>query len=305
MIRFTLRRLAFIAFVLAALVYAVYLGMELVPNSEIDQPNYNVIQPSKKAWRQTRAFFAGIQQGDWGQIVVAGNALSIRDILAESYKNSLGLMLPALGVAGILGIGLGSRAALRRHIQSPNLMLLFTLLGISVPSFFVALLLQQGAIRYQRQFGSRLVSVGGFGWDFDHMALPVLVLAARPLAYFTRAIFISLREVMEQDYIRTAQSKGLPLWRVVLRHAAPNFAIPALTAIGISMRFLLGSLPIVEYFFGWHGLGLRTLEGINNRQPQLVAAAAFAFGLTFLLINLGLDISYRYIDPRLMTEDDS
>ena len=299
MLRFITRRIGFTLFVLITIVYFAYLGMGLVPNSEVETPSFNIILPAKTAWAQTRAFYAGILADDWGTIDVAGNPLPIKEVVITAYINSMGLLLLSIGIATIIGIGLGVRAATRRYTHSPTLMLTATLLGISVPSFFVALLLQQGAIRYQQQFGKRLVSVAGFGWDWQHMLLPILVLLARPIAYLTRTTFIALSNVLDQDYIRTAKAKGLRRRRVIIRHAFRNLAIPLLTAIGVSLRFSLGTLPIVEYFFGWHGLGLRALEGINNRQPDLVAGIAFAFGLTILLINLLLDFSFQYIDPRL------
>jgi ABC-type dipeptide/oligopeptide/nickel transport system permease component len=141
--------------------------------------------------------------------------------------------------------------------------------------------------------------MGGLGWDYEHMLMPVLVLAARPLAYLTRSSFIAFDRVMGEDYIRTAFAKGLTETRTVSVHALRNIAIPVLTAMGVSIRFSLSSLPIVEFFFVWPGLGLRMLEAINTRQTSLVATLATAIGLTFLLINLLLDISYRFIDPRV------
>ena len=146
------------------------------------------------------------------------------------------------------------------------------------------------------------MSVAGYGWDVDHLLLPVLVLAARPLAYLTRSSFISLGHVMREDYIRTAYAKGAARWRAVLFHGVKNMAVPVLTAVGVSIRFSLSSLPVVEMFFSWPGMGYRLLTAINERQTDLVVAFAFALGLTFLLINLLLDVVYRIVDPRIREE---
>jgi peptide/nickel transport system permease protein len=143
------------------------------------------------------------------------------------------------------------------------------------------------------------VNIAGFGWDFDHMLLPVLVLVARPLAYLTRSSFISVGRVMEEDFIRTAHSKGLRMMDVVNVHALRNVAVPVLTAVGVSLRFSLGVLPIVEFFFVWPGMGLRMLEAIQLRQTVTVVTLAVALGFTFLAINLLLDVVYRIVDPRL------
>jgi peptide/nickel transport system permease protein len=104
---------------------------------------------------------------------------------------------------------------------------------------------------------------------------------------------------MEQAYIRTASAKGLPRDRIVSLHAFRNLAVPVLTAIGVSLRFSLGSLPIVEVFFRWPGVGYQLLNAIDGRQTQLVTTLALAIGLTFLLSNLFLDLVYRLLDPRM------
>jgi ABC-type dipeptide/oligopeptide/nickel transport system permease component len=276
------------------------MGMSV--NSTATDPNYSLVAQGPQAWSNTKEFFEGLIQGDLGTVNINNVATPVTDILGAAYVNSMGLMLIALFVSAGIGIFLGSRSAIKRHTQSPTLLLTLTVLGISIPSFFAALLLQQGAIRYQQEFGRRLVSMSGFGWDKDHLLLPVIVLAARPLAYLTRASFISLGTVLDRDYIRTAYAKGLRRYTIYARHAFRNLAIPILTAIGVSLRFSLSTLPIVEFFFNWPGLGFHVLNAINNRQTDLVVAIAFAFGLTLLLINFALDFTYRLIDPRIQAE---
>ena len=214
----------------------------------------------------------------------------------------MGLLLVALALAALLGLSIGTMAALTKRQWIVPLLLLLTILGISTPSFFAGLLLQQGEIRYLATFGKQLVKMSGFGWDYQHMLMPVLVLMARPLAYLTRSTFISLSHVMGENYIRTAHSKGLIQRTVVNVHAMRNIAVPVLTAVGVSLRFSLSTLPIVEFFFAWPGIGMRLLDAISTRQTDVVVTLALALGLTFLLINLALDVAYRYIDPRLREE---
>jgi peptide/nickel transport system permease protein len=238
-------------------------------------------------------------QGDFGTVRTTFGLVEIEDILKESYVNSMGLLVVALFSAAVLGLAMGTRSALSKKKKNLFPVLTLTVLGISIPSFFAGLLLQQGELLYLSTFGHRLVSMAGFEWDFEHMLLPVLVLAARPLAYLTRATFLSVNRVMEEDYIRTAYSKGLGRLAVVNVHAMRNVAVPILTAVGVSLRFSLSSLPVVEFFFAWPGMGLRLLEAINLRQTQVVVTLAAALGLTILGINLVLDIVYRFVDPRL------
>ena len=303
MLRLIGRRLFFIAIVTLAIIFLIHLGMRLVRNSEVPQPDFDLAKNGTLAWVDTRAYLSRALQGEFGSVRSSSGALiPIRTILAEAYVNSMGLLFTALTAATLIGIPLGTLAALLKRSKSLPLLMGLTVLGISVPSFFAAILWRQAEIYYVYFFGHPLVSVVGFGWDYQHMTLPLLVLAARPLAYLTRAAFLGFKRTMEEDYIRTAYSKGLGQVGTVIRHALPNVAVPILTAMGVSLRFALSALPIVEFFFLWPGLGLRLLEAIDARQATVVITLATAFGLTFLGINLLLDMAYWLIDPRIREE---
>lgn len=274
------------------------MGMRMVRNSDAARANYDLLQHGEAAWLDTRSFFSRALRGNLGSVSASRGPVPVTDLLGEAYLNSMGLLLVSLAGATVVGLLIGGVAALtkRREFVFPLLML--TIVGISVPSFFAGLLLQLGELRYLAIFGRRLVSIAGFGWDAKHMLMPVLVLAARPLAYLTRATFVSLGHTLEEDYMRTAFSKGLALPRAVAVHALRNTLVPLITAVGVSVRFSLSTLPVVEFFFAWPGMGRRLLEAIGARQTSLVVAFSSALGLTFLLANLVLDISYRLIDPR-------
>ncbi|MBE9508795.1 MAG: ABC transporter permease, partial [Chloroflexi bacterium] len=129
-----------------------------------------------------------------------------------------------------------------------------------------------------------------------------LVLAARPLAHITRITFVSLSEVLRQDFIRTAHAKGLHPRVVFMEHALRNAGVSILTAVIVSLRFALGSLPVVEIFFTWPGLGVTLLSAIQQREVKATAAMALSLGVTFLLVNLAIDLIYRFIDPRLRAD---
>jgi ABC-type dipeptide/oligopeptide/nickel transport system permease component len=296
MLRFLLQRAAFSAVVLVGIVFIIYLGMGMSVNSDATEPDFDVFNYTSKAWQDTQSFFNGIAQGDWGFYVADSGVEQVGDILWPSFINSMGLLLLSLFGAVILGSLLGGITALRKGASLGTLTL--TIIGISLPSFFVALLLQRAVIWHTQTFG-RTFSVGGFGWDYQHMLLPVLVLSARPLAYLTRSSFLSLGHIMQEDFIRTAFAKGLRRFTVVNIHALKNIAIPVLTAIGVSLRFSLGTLPVVEFFFAWPGMGLQLINAINSRQTAVVVALAFIIGATLLSVNFMLDILYRLVDPRL------
>lgn len=298
MARFVARRVGMMALVALAIVYFGFLGVGMARNSQRSRPNLNVAVQAEAAWKASRQYLARAVQGDFGQVATRRGSVPVRDILADTYPKSMGLLLTALGVAAALGLTVGTVAALAKRSPLVLLLLMLTVLGISTPTFFAALLLQVANVRILQNFQFRLAFSGGFGWD-RHMVLPVLVLAARPLAYLTRAAFLSLSRVMEEDYIRTAWAKGLNLALVLNRHALRNVAVPILTALGVSLRFALGSLPVVEYFFAWPGMGDRLLDAIRAGESEVVVTIGLALGLTFLLVNLLLDVLYRLVDPRM------
>jgi len=300
--RFVLRRLGFILVVSLGIVFFSFFGMRMATNSIRPSPSYDPIPPARYAVQETVRYARNLSHGDLGTMLIRRGHRGIRtavgDIIADTYPKSMGLLLIALLVAVAIGLPIGVSAAVhRRSVLSLGTMTL-TLLGISLPSFSVAALLQIAEIYWYRSFGFRLVPVGGFGWD-AHLVIPTLVLAARPLAYLARIAYMTFSKILDQDYIRTAHSKGLYQSRVMQDHAYPNAAVPILTGLGVSLRFSLGSLPVVEYFLGWPGIGAALLDAIRNRQDVGVAGMALALGLTFMLINLLLDVLYRYVDPRL------
>lgn len=299
MIRFVLQRLFFIVLVCIAIVFFVHLGMRMTRNSQASRPSYDLIDFSLDAWQDTRQYFQRIERGDLGLVQTSTGTYRLSEMISTAYSNSMGLLLVSLTGAAVLGVLIGGTAALSRRQRWVLPLLTITILGISTPSFVAGIFLQQGELLYLRTFGRQLVSMGGQAWDFKHLLLPALVLSARPLAYITRVSYLWLRQVLQEDYIRTAYAKGLSTLRVVNSHALQNMAVPVLTAVGVSLRFSLSTLPVVEFFFAWPGMGLRMLEGINDRQPALVASLALAFGLTMMLVNLLLDLLYRFIDPRL------
>jgi len=128
----------------------------------------------------------------------------------------------------------------------------------------------------------------------------MIVLAARPIAQITRMTFVSIRQVMSQDYVRTAYSKGVHRYQIMAVHIMRNSAIPILTTIGVSLRFALSSLPVVELYFGWFGVGVALLKGIAQQDTNLVIGLTLCLGVVFILVNLLLELSYRFIDPRLL-----
>jgi peptide/nickel transport system permease protein len=291
------RRLAFGLSVLLAITYLTFYGMGVLNGA--DWPD--AFGP---AGRQTLSYITGALTGDLGLTQpgsVAFRTLPVSEVLADVLPRSLGLLGAAFLVAIAIGVPLGVWAAVRRRKKPALLIILASIAGISTPSFFAALFLQIAAIQYTRAFGQSIVPVGGFGWDL-HLVLPTLVLAARPVAQITRITFIALSEAHGQDYVRTAHSKGLRNDHILVVHMLRNAAVPILTTIALSLRFSLSSLPVVEVYFGWGGVGQTLLRALFNQDSNLIVTLLLSLGLLFILVEFALDFAYYLIDPRLKGE---
>ena len=177
-------------------------------------------------------------------------------------------------------------------------MLLVSVLGTSLPSFLLAMLLWIVNIQLHNRFDTPLLPLTGSGLD-AHIILPALVLMARPLAQIAQVTYVTLQDIMRQDFVRVAYAKGRSRSGVVTGHALKNAAIPVMTTMGASLRYSLASLPIVESFFLWPGIGLLLLDAIRLGNAPLVTDLIASLGFLFLLLNLLLDFMYPWIDARL------
>lgn len=303
MLRFLGQRILYILLICIMIIFVLYLGMGMARNSTVQQPSYDLVRFGQGAWSRTTHFLEDLFSGELGlvQHETLGR-VGIGTVLLDTFFKSMGLLGTALLAASIIGLLIGLLAALVKNKRIVSAVMILTILGVSTPSFFAGVLLQQAELKYLDLFGRALVKMAGFGWDLEHMLMPVLVLMARPTAYLTRAAFISFDQILGEAFIQSAYAKGLFKRKVILVHAFRNTAVPLLTAIGVSLRFSLSTLPVVEYFFAWPGIGLRLLEAIQQNQDRLVVAFALTLGLSIQLVNLALDISYRIIDPRLREE---
>ncbi len=179
MFRFIARRLAFIVIVALAIIFFVFVGMRMARNSSVAMPNYQVHRRARAAVRETRQYVEQVVHGDFGIVRQGRRNVEVREILRETYPKSLGLLGASLLLALVLGLIAGTLAALRQHSPFSFLLLTLTVLGISTPTFFAAMLLQIANIKSLQMFQLRLAFTGGFGWDWRHMLFPSLVLAAR------------------------------------------------------------------------------------------------------------------------------
>ncbi len=254
-------------------------------------------------------YLGGLLRGDLGSYRHLGRfyywsepgELRIIDEVRRTIDKSLALLLLSMLLGGLVGVPLGLVAALLRHRRFSLFFIVAAIVGVSTPSFSLALIMQILEVGWYRRMGFALLPLGGFGWD-RHIVLPALVLAARPIAQVARVAFVTLSEVLDADYIRTARAKGLITRQILSRHALRNAGVPILAAMGTSLRFSLSSLPIVEVIFQWPGMGLLLLENIRSGEATMAATLALILGVFFVLVHVGLDQLYRLIDPRLREE---
>jgi peptide/nickel transport system permease protein len=220
------------------------------------------------------------------------------ELIRSIFTNSAGLLLVALGLAFAIGLGLGSAAALLRGRGGTTLALAVSILGVSTPSFLFGMLLWVINIGVHRRFGITVLPSVGFGWD-THLIMPALVLAARPIAQIARVTHLSITEALGAEHLRAARARGVFGAGLFVRHVLRNTWIPVLTTLGSSLRFSLASLPVVEAFFEWPGVGLALLDAIELGLSPLVTDLILSLGLFFLAVNMALDFTYPLLDPRL------
>lgn len=293
-------RIAAGAVILVLIIFLSHLGLHVARGAELNTS-------LDTAFSNTVSSLGRFLQGDFGTVqsgstsrygTITGVTRPISEVVQAALVKSLGLLAASMLFAIPGGLLTGGLAAVRARKGWPLSLLLLSLLGISLPSFLTALLFQVGTIELGKMLGHSILPVGGFGWD-KRLILPGLVLAARPFAQITRVTYATLRDVQYQDYVRTAYSKGLPSRLVFNRHVMLNALIPILTTIGVSLRFSVSSLPVVEYFFGWGGMGQTLLQAISSQDDNLAVALILTLGLLFSFINIALDLLYRVIDPRM------
>ncbi|HEV2356768.1 MAG TPA: ABC transporter permease [bacterium] len=214
--------------------------------------------------------------------------------------------LAFLSVVGVtlVGIPLGILASVSPSTRVKTLVQIVGLLGLSVPNFWIAILLIIGA-SYLFHWLPALIYVPPWAqpWvNLQQMFLPVLSLALGLAAVVVRMTRSSMLEVLGQEYVTVARAKGVPALGVLLRHAFRNALIPIVTVLGLQMGYLLGGVVITEQIFGLPGLGWTLLNGVYQRDYPIVQGTVMLFAATFVLVNLAVDLTYTSLDPRIRYE---
>lgn len=232
--------------------------------------------------------------GDFGCSLITGDPV-MEEILTRAPA-TFKLALAALLISMLIGIPAGIIAAARQSSIFDYLAMTGALLAASVPNFWLGLLL---ILLFSLTLG--WLPVFGYG-GLLCIILPALTLGAGLAAITTRLTRSSMLEVLQQDYITTARSKGLPEARVMYNHALKNAFIPLITVIGLQLGHLLEGTVIVESIFAWPGLGKLLVDSIFARDFSMIQGCVLFFGVVFVLVNLLVDIIYMYLDPRIRFE---
>jgi peptide/nickel transport system permease protein len=214
-------------------------------------------------------------------------------LVLERMPATLQLTLAAMAISTVVSVPAGIIAAIKRGSVYDSLVMLVSLLGQSIPVYWLGLMLiLTFGVRFE------LLPTSGYG-SISHLILPAITLAAYAMARNARLVRSGMLDVLGQDYIRTARAKGLVEGVVVLRHGLRNAAIPVVTLLALDFGALLGGAVITETIFAWPGVGRLVMQAIFQRDFPLVQAAVFVVAITFVLINLAVDILYTMLDPRI------
>jgi len=217
------------------------------------------------------------------------------DIIADGMKVSAKLGIIAALIALVIGIVLGSIAALRRNRIIDKVIMVITTAFVSMPSFIMgSLLLLVFAVRL-RLLPANGASSGG-------LILPIITLSLSPMAYITRLTRSSMLDVLGQDYIRTAKAKGVPAWKVIFGHALKNSLIPVITYFGPMLAYIVTGSLVVEQIFAVPGIGRAFVNCITSRDYPLLMGTTIVLATLIVIMNLVSDILYKVVDPRINLE---
>ncbi len=240
---------------------------------------------------QFMRFLGGVVRGDFGNSIRQDEpALGL---VLERLPATLELTLAAMAIAVLVAFPAGILSASRRGGLIDQGVMLFALIGQSVPNFWLGIMLIL-------VFSVTLGWLPPFGRGGpENLILPAFTLSMYSMARTARLIRSGMIEVLSQDYIRTAYAKGLARWRVLWRHALRNALIPAVTVLGLDLAHLLGGAIITETIFAWPGVGRLTISAIFARDYPIVQAAVFLVAVGYTGVNLLVDILYAYINPKV------
>ena len=326
MAAYVLRRLTLFVPMLIGIVAVTFGIMQLLPGDPAavllgEDASEEAVREMRRAlgldrpwWIRLAAYYADLFRGEMGDSYFQNQP--VMDAIAQRLVPTLEVAFVALLVSIILGVALGIAAAVRRGSLVDAACMLFAQLGVSIPVFWFGILLMYlFAIRFDLLpsigRGPPLLFAAGqalagrpaaLGESLMHIAMPALTLGLTNAAVISRLVRSSMLETLGQDFVRTANAKGLRPLRVVFVHALRNALLPVVSVIGLRFGALLGGAVLTESIFGWPGLGQLAVSAISQRDIPLVQGIVLTFALAFAIVNLIVDLLYAVIDPRIRLE---
>lgn len=253
------------------------------------QAKYGLDKPVSE---QYVIYLGNLMKGDLGDSMKS-RVETVNDMVSRGFPVSAQLGLQALLIAIVFGPALGVLAALYQNKFPDYLSMIIAIIGISVPSFIMGTLLIQFVARNVAFF-----PIGGWG-TWKHSLLPSFAMALMPLATMARLMRSSMLEVLGQDYIKTAKSKGIAKSAVILKHAVRNAILPVISILGTTISNLLVGSFVIEKIFGIPGLGRFFVQSISNRDYTLIMGTTIFYAAILIVMLLIVDVAYMLIDPRI------
>jgi peptide/nickel transport system permease protein len=251
----------------------------------LDRPYH--IQYLKYMW--------GLLHGDFGNSFQ--KSLAVRDIYFERLPNSLKLGVAAFIISISLGVPLGILSAMRVNTPWDNFGKVFAILGLSLPNFFVGLML---IIFFGVYLGwLPVLGKGNSFWDWQHLVMPAFALGWYFSGNMVRITRSSMLEIMGSDYIKLVRLKGVPEWALMVKHALKNAMIPIITLAGLNLVIMVNVAVAIEVVFNWPGVGQLLFDGMSNRDFPMVQGVVLMSGIMIVVLNFVVDVLYAYVDPRI------
>lgn len=306
MLKYTIRRLLQTIPLLIAISFAAFIMMHLVPGDPVR--NMMGIEASKEAVEAERErlglndpllvqygrFLGGVLQGDLGTSIFTKQ--SVTEEILKKYPATIKLALGGTIFASVVGILAGIVSAVKRNKLTDNVIMVLSLVSVSTPSFFLALVLMLF-------FSLQLGWLPSMGLRTPlHYVLPIITLGMQSVGTIARTTRSSMLEVLGQDYIRTSRSRGIPERVIIYSHAFKNAIIPVLTIVGLRFGGLLAGSMLVETVFSIPGIGRYLVDAVLERDYPVVQSTVLVLACTFVLVNLIVDLLYAVADPKIRYE---
>ena len=290
--------ISFITFSLVMLAPGDVARQMIAGNEDIIVSQAEIDPLRKELWLDKPFFF---QYLDWLGRALQGNLgfsfmvkTPVVDELMHRLPGTIILSVTSLIMMIVVSIPAGIYSAVKRGSWFDNLVRAFTFLGVSVPGFWLGLMLMWGlALKLD------LFPIIGGEISLENLILPAVTLAVPMSAKYTRQVRTSVLEELHQDYVVGARARGMSEGYILWKEVLPNAMLPLITLLGLSLGNLLGGAAVIEMVFSWPGLGRLAIEAITYRDFQLIQGVVVWIALMYMLINLVVDISYSYLDPRL------